>query len=203
MIELFITRHGETMWNLEKRFQGWGNSELTENGIAMAKNLAKVIDDNHIDTVFTSPLKRAYETTLIAVGGRDLPVIVLEDLKEMNLGEWEGRRLVDLEKAEAERVAFYWNEPEKYHSREGEEFTEFIQRVRRAAEAMISQPSVKKALVVTHGMTVKALLHVLTGIEFKDILKEPIMKQTSITRIRLEDDQAQILIKGDTSHMEA
>ena len=191
MIELFITRHGETMWNLEKRFQGWGNSELTENGIAMAKNLAKVIDDNHIDTVFTSPLKRAYETTDRS-RGRDLPVIVLEDLKEMNLGGGS-RRLVDLEKAEAEQVAFYWNEPGSFR----EAFPNLSSR--SDGRGKYNQPSVK-ALVVTQDDR-QGAPPCFNGDQF--LLKEPIMKQTSITRIRLEDDQAQILIKGDTSHMEA
>ncbi len=201
-MELYITRHGETMWNLEKRFQGWGNSELTERGRKMAKDLSKVLDENNIDMVFTSPLKRAMETTKIAVGSRNIPVVVLEDLKEMNLGEWEGISLDELKRDEPERVYRYWNEPDLYISEKGESFNEFIKRIRRAYEAIINTKGFEKALVVTHGMTVKALMHVITGEDFKKFLKEPVMKQTSITRVEINKDGNKIISVGDTSHME-
>lgn len=201
-MELYITRHGETMWNLEKRFQGWGNSELTERGRKMAKDLSKVLDENNIDMVFTSPLKRAMETTKIAVGSRNIPVVVLEDLKEMNLGEWEGISLDELKRDEPERVYRYWNEPDLYISEKGESFNEFIKRIRRAYEAIINTKGFEKALVVTHGMTVKALMHVITGEDFKKFLKEPVMKQTSITRVEINKDGNKIISIGDTSHME-
>ena len=201
-MELYITRHGETMWNLEKRFQGWGNSELTERGRKMAEDLSKVLDENNIDMVFTSPLKRAMETTKIAVGSRNIPVVVLEDLKEMNLGEWEGISLDELKRDEPERVYRYWNEPDLYISEKGESFNEFIKRIRRAYEAIINTKGFEKALVVTHGMTVKALMHVITGEDFKKFLKEPVMKQTSITRVEINKDGNKIISVGDTSHME-
>lgn len=201
-MELYITRHGETMWNLEKRFQGWGNSELTERGRKMAEDLSKVLDENNIDMVFTSPLKRAMETTKIAVGSRNIPVVVLEDLKEMNLGEWEGISLDELKRDEPERVYRYWNEPDLYISEKGESFNEFIKRIRRAYEAIINTKGFEKALVVTHGMTVKALMHVITGEDFKKFLKEPVMKQTSITRVEINKDGNKIISIGDTSHME-
>ncbi|MFB0918921.1 MAG: histidine phosphatase family protein [Clostridiaceae bacterium] len=201
-MELFITRHGETMWNLEKRFQGWGNSELTEKGKKMAENLSKVIDENNIDIVFTSPLKRARETTKIAVGDKKIPIVVLDDLKEMNLGEWEGISLDELKRDEPERVHQYWNEPEMYVSEKGENFNEFIERVRRAYEEIINTKGFEKALVVTHGMTVKALMHIITGEDFKKFLKEPVMKQTSITRVEINKGGNKIISTGDTSHME-
>ena len=64
-MELYIVRHGETLWNREKRLQGREDIELSENGRKVARLTGEALMDTRIDKIFSSPLKRAYETACL------------------------------------------------------------------------------------------------------------------------------------------
>lgn len=201
-MNIYITRHGETMWNTEKRFQGWKDSPLTEKGRQMAVSLGSVFEKYNIDTVFCSPLKRARDTAELALGYRDIPMIFIDELKEMNLGEWEGKCLDELKEKEPEKFENYWNHPDRYMSDTGENFNELIERIKKAIEKIREHKEVRNALVVTHGMSLKAFLHIFSGEDFTKVLKEPVLKQTSVTGVRLLEKGGEIMFKGDTSHLD-
>ena len=86
MTEIYLTRHGQTVWNLTKRLQGSGNSELTEEGIERAKILSERLKSIDLDCIYTSPIKRAYETALILKGNKNIDVICEEGLRELSFG---------------------------------------------------------------------------------------------------------------------
>ena len=74
MTELYITRHGETMWNQEGRFQGRQNSDLTARGRELAQSLSRVLDEAAIDLILTSaPL-----LARLSEAGIDYPLRALE-----------------------------------------------------------------------------------------------------------------------------
>ena len=87
MNNIYLTRHGSTLWNLEKRLQGSNDSELTDEGIFQAKLLAKRIKDLNISKIYTSPIKRAYRTAEIIKGDMDIDVICKDGFKEISFGE--------------------------------------------------------------------------------------------------------------------
>ena len=62
---IYLTRHGQTLWNIEKRLQGRDNSPLTEEGIERAAELRDRIKDIHIDIIYSSPIERALTTANI------------------------------------------------------------------------------------------------------------------------------------------
>lgn len=86
MTKIYLTRHGETVWNRQRRFQGHKNSELTDKGILAAELLADRIEDIELDYIVSSPLLRAYNTAEIARGNKDVQIIKYDGLKEINLG---------------------------------------------------------------------------------------------------------------------
>lgn len=57
---VYVTRHGETEWNVEKRMQGRKNSALTENGMLQAKQLGDRMKDLSIDAIYSSPVKEPF-----------------------------------------------------------------------------------------------------------------------------------------------
>jgi len=61
-MKLYITRHGTTEWNLEKRLQGWADSPLTEDGRNRAIKLGNSLKDIDFDMIYTSPQERALNT---------------------------------------------------------------------------------------------------------------------------------------------
>ena len=200
MTDLFITRHGETMWNLEKRFQGFKDSPLTENGIEKAKRLNSVVKKYGIEVIVTSPLKRAKDTALFARGDLDIPVVEMEEFKEMNLGKWEGKTLEELGKEDGENLRLYWNDPFKYQTRNGESFNDVIERVNIGLIKIIEQFEGKKILLVTHGMTLMTVLHLLLKRDLNDMIKEPVRAQTGITHIKIDVMKNRLILDNDTSH---
>ena len=87
MSTVYLTRHGQTVWNLDKRLQGSGNSELTDYGIEQTEQLKKRVDSIQLDVIYTSPLERAKKTANIIRGDRSIEIIEVDDFKEISFGE--------------------------------------------------------------------------------------------------------------------
>ena len=81
-MKIYVTRHSLTLWNEEKRLQGWKDSPLTKQGIKDAQKLGEFIKDYPINQIYSSPIERAYQTTVHIFPNRE--IIKDERLKEMN-----------------------------------------------------------------------------------------------------------------------
>ena len=78
--KIVLIRHGESQWNLENKFTGWYDCDLSEKGIQEAKNAGQVLKENgyEFDIAFTSVLKRAIRTLWLTLDGLDqmyIPVV--------------------------------------------------------------------------------------------------------------------------------
>ena len=96
--KLYLIRHGQSIYNLENRFTGWKDVDLTDLGISQAKEAAKLLQDESFDLAFTSNLYRAQKTLDIILGelNMSLDVIKNEALNERDYGD-----LVSQNKSEA------------------------------------------------------------------------------------------------------
>ena len=89
-MKLYLIRHGETEWNVKRRFQGRSDIPLNEEGRRLARITAQALVGVPFSRIYTSPLKRAYETAMIIKGERDIPVIEEPRIIEISFGEYEG-----------------------------------------------------------------------------------------------------------------
>lgn len=89
MTIIHLIRHGQTVSNLEKRFQGQSESHLTELGIQQAKKISATLKDIEFDAVYSSSSIRACETTAIILNGHKVKFNKMDALKEIYLGDWE------------------------------------------------------------------------------------------------------------------
>ncbi|OGG15155.1 hypothetical protein A2773_04670 [Candidatus Gottesmanbacteria bacterium RIFCSPHIGHO2_01_FULL_39_10] len=87
----YIVRHGETVWNLEKRIQGHGDSPLTAKGLKQIQKTAQKLKDVKFDAAFSSDLLRAKKTAEIILLERKLAVTTTEVLRERRFGKYEGK----------------------------------------------------------------------------------------------------------------
>ena len=95
MIKLVLVRHGQSMWNLENRFTGWTDVELSEQGIKEAKEAGKVLKEKgfNFDVAYTSVLKRANDTLkyiLEELGEENIPIKKSWRLNERHYGALQG-----------------------------------------------------------------------------------------------------------------
>src|SRR3972149_11939046 len=95
-MRLLLARHGQSVSNAVRRFQGVQDVPLSEIGVRQAEALGAVLRRRRVAAIYTSPLQRARRTAEIAAAGLSVPVVSVEDLRELSLGEWEGRTVEEI-----------------------------------------------------------------------------------------------------------
>ena len=92
-----MTRHGETLWNEQRRIQGGQNDiALSDAGRTQVQKLGLALKDTGIDAIYSSPLSRALETAQAIAYYHSIDVIIKRELREIDVGEFEGRTLESL-----------------------------------------------------------------------------------------------------------
>jgi len=86
---LLLVRHGHTAGN-KSRYVGWEDVPLDETGMRQARSLAVALAAERIDSVYSSPLRRAYDTARPLAQPRELTVEVAAGLKEIHFGDYQG-----------------------------------------------------------------------------------------------------------------
>lgn len=200
-IKIYITRHGQTLWNVEKRMQGWNDSPLTKLGIKQAQCLQQRLDDIQIDVIYSSPIKRAYNTAKIVRGTKSIPIITDNRLKELNMGKWEGMLQKDIEDKYKEQLYNFWNEPSKYVPIGGETFQQVKDRGQDFINYLIKKYNDKNILIVTHTMAIKGIMNYIEKSSIKRFWGPPFIEPTSLTIVNIEDNKFHILQNADASHL--
>jgi len=98
MVTLILVRHGQTDWNKEDRIQGQSDIPLNKEGKRQAEKVARQLSGKKIDAIYTSKLKRAYQTAHIIARAHHLKVVKDERLNEITQGDWEGLTLSEARK---------------------------------------------------------------------------------------------------------
>ncbi|MBU3710477.1 MAG: 2,3-diphosphoglycerate-dependent phosphoglycerate mutase [Limnohabitans sp.] len=113
MYKLVLIRHGESTWNLENRFTGWTDVDLTDTGIAQAKNAGRLLkaEGHEFDVAYTSVLKRAIHTLWHCLDEMDrqwLPVVHSWRLNERHYGALQGLNKADMAKQYGDAQVLVW-----------------------------------------------------------------------------------------------
>lgn len=113
MIKLVLVRHGQSMWNLENKFTGWTDVELSENGVKEAKEAGRVLKQKGFlfDIAFTSVLKRANDTLtyiLKEMGEENIQVKKSWKLNERHYGALQGLNKDETKKKYGEEQVLLW-----------------------------------------------------------------------------------------------
>lgn len=199
MTTIYLTRHGETEWNLDHRFQGKKDSPLTTTGRQQAEWLYDRLKDVDFTAIYSSCSNRALETAKIVRGHRQMTIETREELMEIGLGSWEGRAIQSIEKDDPDNYHDFWHAPENYRSDEGESFQDLIDRTIKVLEE-IKHRHTGNVLVVSHGIVLKSILCAIEKKSLKDLWEGPFMKQTSLTKVLGTINGFEIVFSGDTSH---
>ena len=182
-MELYIVRHGKTYWNNERKIQGWADIDLTEEGRRVACESAEGMKDIHFDAIYSSPLKRAYETACILKGNRELAVIVDERIKEIGFGALEGADFTKIRGEKTSKFTAFFDAPECYDAPEG---GESIQAVCDRAEDFLKEIIEKhkddeRIMIVAQGAVNKAMMHYIRQNEIKDFWEGSLQRNCGVT----------------------
>jgi alpha-ribazole phosphatase len=156
MIEhLILVRHGETLDNTRGVAQGWGDSELSERGRRQVDALARRLASWRATGIFSSSLDRALTTASAIAEATGLTITPLDDLREMNYGEWEQQSFLAVRERYADTYK-QWSENPEIQSPGGESHREVYDRVMRAIATIdASGEPGRRPIVVSHGTAIR------------------------------------------------
>lgn len=163
-VDFFLFRHGQTDWNLEHRCQGSTDIPLNETGFEQARELAKFMERIHLDAIFTSHLKRAYETAKIISEAKNIPLIIDKGLQETFFGEMEGKIIDDIVTHVGEELWHSFrdlkNSDPKICLPGGETRGAVTERMSGVLDKIIEEGKFKSVGISTHGSSLLNLLRI-------------------------------------------
>ena len=195
-MELYIIRHGKTIWNAEKKLQGHADIELNEEGIAVAEKTCQGMKDIEIDMIFSSPLQRAYRTASIIRGDRAIDIITDERLKEVSFGEYEGRNFPELLANTEDPFHYFFEHPEWYQAPKGGESLENLCKRAKAfmeEQIMPLRNTSKRVMIVAHGAMNKALMSYIKQHDLSQFWSGRLQKNCGVIIVKYERGQFQVL----------
>lgn len=143
-MKLFVARHGQTAWNAQNKVCGITDVELTEKGIEQAKELADIVKKHNIDTIISSPLKRAIKTSRIVADKNNITLQIEESLIEQNYGIYEG-----VDRKNDNFLANKRNFAYRYPN--GESMMQVAYRIYGLIDKIKAQYQGKNVLIISHG----------------------------------------------------
>ena len=164
MAEIILVRHGETDWNVAEVFRGRNDVELNETGLKQAELLAGYLGSVEIDTVYSSPLKRALKTAEVIADRKKLEVSVIPGLVDFDFGNWQGLSHQEVRDKYKELYAEWIDYPERVRMPAGESLDDVRRRAMAVVDDVISQQN-GSAVLVSHRVVNKVLICALLGLD--------------------------------------
>ncbi len=201
-MKIYVIRHGETDWNITRKLQGQVDMPLNEFGREIARQTREGLpEDIKIDVCFSSPLVRAKETAEILLEGQDVPIYTDDRLKEMSFGIYEGMIFSRGESEIPDQFFDDFGRPEIFPAPErGEDFYQITARVRSFLEELYANEEYqdKSILLAAHGVTVCAIVTVVTGRSMEDFWGNGVHKNCGMTKIEVKDQKATLIYENKT-----
>lgn len=198
---IYVTRHGETQWNVEGKMQGWHDSPLTEQGIRQAVWLRDALQHIEFEAIYSSSSPRASKTAEILRHRRTGEVICHDALREVSLGDWEGQAQREIQQKDAVAYTAFWETPHLYHPENGgESYYDVQRRVLPFLNAIVTKQEGKTLLIVTHAVVLKIILSHFEERPLAHLWQPPFIHPTALCKIVVENQHPSIELYGDTSH---
>ncbi|WP_294188676.1 alpha-ribazole phosphatase [uncultured Clostridium sp.] len=171
-MKIFLVRHGETDWNLKGKIQGNTDIELNKTGIKQAYELSnKMLEKNYkFSKIYSSPQKRALQTAKILSENTNIECIVVDKLKEMNLGKWEGLAWSEVRENYPLEYKEWFVKRRYTKTPNGESYEEMLERVLDSLYKIIDDNS-DNIVIVTHSTVIMSLQCYITNTDFDKMTK--------------------------------
>ncbi|MBY4838870.1 2,3-diphosphoglycerate-dependent phosphoglycerate mutase GpmB [Pantoea sp. DY-15] len=207
MLQVYLVRHGETVWNAARRIQGQSDSPLTEKGELQAQQVGERVKSLGITHVIASDLGRTRRTAEIIADACGCTVTLDARLRELNMGCLEQRPLDGLTEEEENWRKTLVDGTTAGRIPGGESMAEMAARMHEALNALLELPAGSRPLIVSHGMALGVLVSTILGLP-AHAERRLRLRNCSISRV--DHQQSAWLAAGwvvetagDVSHLDA
>jgi broad specificity phosphatase PhoE len=202
---LYLIRHGATANNRARppRLQGRRTDPgLSDEGCQQARLTADALADLPLGTVYTSPLLRARETAEAIARPHGLPIEIVEDLIEVDVGQWEGRTWEEIQRTDPEAYRLFAADAGVHPYLGGENFGSLQARVVPALGRLMAQNLGRVVAVVGHNCVNRVCLAHLLEMPLAKYRLIP-QDNCGVNLLRCRDGQAKLVTINATGHLEA
>ncbi|HXJ84462.1 MAG TPA: histidine phosphatase family protein [Candidatus Methylomirabilis sp.] len=194
---LLLARHGQSVANAVRRFQGSQDVALSDLGRRQAAALGAALRPGRLSHVYASPLVRARLTAEAVVAELGVPLTLVDDLRELSLGEWEGCTVDEIRAQPGDPYARWVRDPVRHVPPGGEPLADVQERALRAIDAIAGRhPDGDRVLVVSHGGVISACLAHWLGLPLSSIWRLTV-GNGSVSRV----SPPRVLSVNETAHL--
>lgn len=165
MVKLFIIRHAESEWNPIGRYQGLLDPGLSERGLKQAELLGRALEKEKIDVIYSSPLKRTYQTAQEIAKRHGLEIIEDRRIIEIDHGVWSGMLVEEVKERFPEDFRMWLEEPHRVKFEGGESLQDVFKRVKDFLEFIKEKHWGQTVAIVSHTVPIRAMLCALLNID--------------------------------------
>lgn len=200
-MEIYIIRHGQTVWNKEGKLQGATDIMLNEEGIKIAKETGIGMKDIPFDKIYSSPLTRAYDTACYIRGDRDIDIVKDDRIREICFGSLEGKIFEEMLPEEKSRCNIFFQRPHLYVPDEkGETLNQLLERGAGFMRDEIENKEkiYNRIMIIAHGAMNKALMTYIKGNSPDEFWEGPVQKNCNVIIVRLENGKYEVIEEKKT-----
>lgn len=195
MADLFLVRHGETVWHFENRYAGWSDVELSRQGRAQARALARWAGAAKLDGLWCSELRRSQETARPCAEASGLELNVDSRLNEVGFGQGEGLTAREIHQRFPREADAFQADPVGHPLPGGEDPRSASRRAVACLGEIAHELPRGRVLVVTHNSLIRLVLCHILGIPLAEYRRRfPSVRNCHLNQVRvLPGNQAALL----------
>ena len=199
MTTLYLIRHAEAEGNLYRIAQGQHESNLTGRGRRQVRALEHRFADI---SVYSSDLYRTRATAAAIYKPKRLPLRLCPGLREICVGDWEGRTWGDIARRTPQAMADFSSRMDRWSIPGAETPAEVLARVRSAVEDIARANPGKTLALFSHGYAIRLLLANLQGISLRDTgEKSPTGDNTAVSLLEWDGERLRVIWQNDNRHL--
>lgn len=196
-----MIRHGFSVANDVRRFAGNFDVELTETGKKQAKLCAEALKNEKIDAIYSSDLKRAYDTAVPISEALGIEIIKCPELREISAGEWEGKLFDELCEEYPEEYSTWRNDIGNAKCTGGESVKQLSDRILSALCDIAKENDGKTVCITTHATPIRAVCTAAAGLPAEQMSKINWVGNASFNIFDCEDGKFTAVKLSDMSHL--
>lgn len=201
-MKLFLTRHGQTDWNIARRYQGHSNTELNQVGIRQAELLAQRLSKETIHAIYSSDLSRAMTTADLIKNAQEQAPVFHSDMRwrELSFGNWEGMTYREMSAHSPELFDAWMKDSLTISTPNGETHRQLAERVQAAFDEIKAKHKEETVLIVGHSGSMQTLLALLLGVDLSRYWQFRV-SQASLSELTVYEDSVTLNLFNAVSHL--
>lgn len=198
---IILERHGQSEGNLRDEFLGHTDLPLTELGLKQVRCTAEFLKNEKIDAMYSSDLKRAYQTGMALAELKGMELVPDKALREVYAGKWEGMRFVDIAEKYSKDFDLWLNDIGKAFCTGGESVVQLDKRICEEVFRLSELYAGKTIFISTHATPIRLLKMHANGLSLDHMKEVMWVPNASVTEIGVEKGKMRIVKDTYAEHL--